>query len=253
MIGNVHSTARLEDPFPISPVVNKVAIIETGRLILVYPGSLLVPHLARSIRRAGHRIVQASSPEESLRLLFGLHPDVVVLAWSAGPHLQHLLSRIRDLSDVPVFLLADKNDRPDEQLAHAWGANGILIKPIKLRRLRALMHMQWAASGHSAPIKIDWENRRVYRGARFLPLSRIDYQILGILAQAHGKPVSSERLGYLVWGWAEPVARLENLKVYIWRIRQKIEDDPHQPRFLQTVPGVGYRLELPPSSDKPES
>ena len=165
-----------------------------------------------------------------------------------------LCAELRRLSiDVPVLMLTAKGQVQDRVTGLDAGADDYLVKPFStdelLARVRALLR-RTRRTGHAptalnlGEVQIDLLKQTAVRGRKPVHLTAKEFAMLRLMAEAQGEPVTRERFLDVVWGYtAFPTTR--TVDNHIASLRAKLEPDPDQPRWIKTVHGVGYRLELP--------
>ena len=197
------------------------------------------------------RIVEAESGREGIRLAALEKPDAVILDLGL-PDMdgQEAIARLRDWSRVPIIVLSVRADEADKIAALDAGADDYVTKPFGtgelLARIRAaLRHVAGTAAGApvfvSGNLSVDLEKRLVTVGGNPVRLSPKEYDLLKLLVQHAGKVLTHRFILREVWGQAHE-EDVQYLRVFARQLRQKIEDDPAQPKRLLTEPGVGYRL-----------
>jgi DNA-binding response OmpR family regulator/signal transduction histidine kinase len=218
-------------------------------------------HLARYLRAnleaAGYRPLVAPDMRQVTRLLDLEDPDLVLLDASlADASGLQALDRLTIPGAAPVVVLGTGAEAECvraldtgavDYLAHPFGL------PELLARLRAALRATAATRAEqpeplfrTGALTIDFAQHAVHVGDRAVALSRTEYKLLRMLAQHVGRVLAHELLLERVWGPAYG-QEVEFLWVYVRRLRRKLEPDPRQPRYIQTIPGVGYRLaQLPP-------
>jgi len=164
--------------------------------------------------------------------------------------------RIRQFSSVPVIMLTAKGEEQDRVRGLDVGADDYLVKPFSvmemLARVRAVLRRaQSSEVGQErffthTNLKIDFAKAEVWRGEQIVYLSATEYRLLLQFTHNIGKIMTAEELLTSVWG-PEYASDKEILWVTIARLRQKVEDDPHDPRHIVTRSGLGYLM--PPESD----
>ncbi len=215
-----------------------------AHVLLVDPDASERARLVRYLDRAGVAVTEVTDPTSTSSVMYARHPGLVILAEPSIKHAREEMAAIRALTDLPVILLVGERV-PDDQANSAWGASIWLTTPVGGQALLTeVMRLLGRTGIPTGTLVIDWEDRLVYRSGEVILLTRKEHQLLELLAHHEGKVLSSERLGRTLWESADRRSRLDNLKHYVWCLRRKIETDPHKPRYLQTVPGVGYRFEL---------
>jgi two-component system KDP operon response regulator KdpE len=223
------------------------------------PGVLIVEdekEIRRFVRAAleheNCRVFEAATVAEGL-LEAGAHkPDLVVL--DLGLPDGDGVDFIRDLrgwSDAPVLVLSARTRENDKIAALDAGADDYLTKPFGVgelqARTRALLRRP-ARSGDAGPelrfgeVSIDFARRLVLRGGEPVHLTPIEYRLLCLLVSHSGKVLTQRALLREVWGPGS-AERSHYLRVYVGHLRQKLEDDPTQPKHLLTETGVGYRFQ----------
>ena len=196
-------------------------------------------------------VVEAGDGEEGLELARRSSPDVVVLDLMMPlKDGFSVLQEIRRESNVPIIVLTARGLEHDKIRGLELGADDYMVKPFSPRELVARIQ---AVVRRTAPatvkpgviergaLRIDLAARRVQRGPEEIRLTPTEFNLLVELASRAGEAVSHESLLTKVWG---PEYRTEGhyLKVYVGRLRDKLEADPASPRLIETVRGVGYRL-----------
>lgn len=182
-------------------------------------------------------------------------PDLVVLDVSLPPPDGFEVCRwIRDVSQVPILMLTVRDATIDKVRAFDLGADDYLTKPFDhlelLARMRALVRRSLGPNGHAGggfvhgDLSIDFYRREVHVGEDAIHLTSTEYRILEELARNAGSTMPHHLLLERVWG-PELVGDPSYLKVFVRRLRQKLGDDAGDPRYIETVWGIGYRLLAP--------
>ncbi|MCE7937334.1 DNA-binding response regulator [bacterium] len=224
-----------------------------ANILVVDDDANLLRLLRESLEGAGYQVMDAGNGLDGIKQLYAGRPDLVVLDVMM-PRMDgwETLARIREMSDVPVIMLTARDDEADRLRGFELGADDYVTKPFSLAELtaRARAVLARAARPHSSgttpplvvgDLVIDFSSRRVLKHAEPLPLTPTEYRLLSTLAEHIGRTLSHEQLLERVWG-PEYVDEPGYIKRYIWYLRQKVEDDPANPRYVETVRGFGYRL-----------
>lgn len=206
-----------------------------------------------ALEEEGCRVFEAGTSGEGLIESGNRKPDLVVL--DLGLPDGNGIDFIRDLrgwSDVPILVLSARSHEKDKIQALDVGADDYLTKPFgvgELRaRARALLRRQARGGEAATPIivfgdvTVDLSRRVVTRGGEPVHLTPIEYRLLCVLLANTGKVMTQRHLLREVWG-ANSVESNHYLRVYVGHLRQKLEDDPTQPKYLLTETGVGYRFQ----------
>jgi DNA-binding response OmpR family regulator len=227
-----------------------------ARILIVEDELAMRTALADLLEAEGYRVIVASDGEAGLERAVKERPDLVLLDVMM-PRLDGfaLCSELRRLGHTePVLLLTAKGQVDDRVTGLDAGADDYLVKPFStqelLARVRALLRRTQREGKAIRELdlgetRIDLARQRAWRGKREIHLTAKEFAMLRLMAEAEGQPVSRERFLDLVWGYgAFPTTR--TVDNHVASLRAKIERDPEHPRWIRTVHGVGYRLELTP-------
>ena len=206
----------------------------------------------------GFRVVTAASGEEALRTAEEQRPDIALLD-IVMPEMTGLevMRRLRERSSIPVILLTAKGSESDKVRGLELGADDYLPKPFSPAALRARDRAVLRRSiGSSSTenvvqvgsIEVDLNRRLVKRNGKIVTLTRTEWMLLQHLAANVGKIMLNAELLSKVWG-PEYRDDLQYLRVWVSRLRRKLEEDPSKPRLIKTFQGIGYMLAVP--SDEP--
>lgn len=206
-----------------------------------------------SLRKEGHRPILAHSGEEALALAERAMPDLVVLdVMLPGLSGFDVCRKLRERGPVPVILLTARGEEADRVWGLDLGADDYVTKPFShrelLARIRAVTRRAAAAqtpdqgSVHAGELHIDFGRREVGIGERQVELTPKEYEILHCLALNIGRVVPHERLLAFVWGSLSLESDVDQLKVHMRHLREKLERNPSAPEYLLTLRGVGYKL-----------
>ena len=207
--------------------------------------------LRASLTDEGYRVVEASSGEEGLRLAVQQPPDLVVLDLGLpGIDGQEVLRQLREWLTAPILILSAREQEKQKIEALDSGADDYVTKPFGvgelLARMRtALRHANRVGSESSevsiGDLRVDLAARLVFRGSEPIHLTPLEYKLLTTMLKNSGKVLTHRWLLREVWG-PQNSQETHYLRVFVASLRRKLEDDPAQPRFIQTEPGVGYRF-----------
>jgi DNA-binding response OmpR family regulator len=224
-----------------------------GERILVIEDELPMRTVLRDcLERRGYRVLVASDGASGLERAIGEKPDLIVLDVMM-PRLDGfaVCAELRRLSHaVPILILTAKGRVGDRVRGLDGGADDFLVKPFSrdelLARIGALLRRTRRAG--RAPdkvrfgrVKIDFARQRAWRNGMPVELTKREFAMLRLLLERPGEPVSRERFLDVVWGYtAFPTTR--TVDKHIVGLRQKLEEHPDEPKWIQTVHGVGYRV-----------
>jgi len=223
-----------------------------GELILVVDDEPNIVELARLyLEKEGFRVAEARSGEEALRLLEELHPALMVLdIMIPEPDGWEVCRRIRSRSNLPIIMLTAREDEVDKVVGLELGADDYLTKPFSPRelvaRVKAVLR-RTTFSGeprdvlHVDDLVIDTSRRKVFQSEKEVELTPREFDLLYTLALNRGIVLSREKLLERVWGY-DYYGDTRTVDVHIRHIRDKLGDNPQEPRYLETVWGVGYKF-----------
>ena len=225
------------------------------RVLVVDDEPQIVRGLTIILRSAGYTVEAAGTKAEALAALASRPPDALVLdlVLPDGQGVE-VCEQVRRWSGLPILVLSAVGDEREKVRALDAGADDYVTKPFGtdelLARLRAVLRRS-ADVGGSPQLKIgeliiDVLDRQVVRAGAEVHLTPIEFDLLSVLAQHHGRLVTHRQLLREVWG-PEYGEETHYLRVHVAHIRAKLEPDPSRPQYLVTEPGVGYRLRDPES------
>jgi two-component system KDP operon response regulator KdpE len=200
----------------------------------------------------GLRVITAPNGEEALRLAEEQRPDIVLLD-VLMPEMTGLevMRRMRERSDAPIILVTARDSEADKVSGLEQGADDYIVKPFSPEELAARIRAVVRRSSGAAPtervvragdVEIDLNRRLVTRGGEPVTLTRTEWLLLQHLAANAGKVLLNAELLTKVWG-PEYRDDLQYLRVWVSRLRRKLEGDPSEPQIIKTRPGIGYLLE----------
>jgi DNA-binding response OmpR family regulator len=228
------------------------------RALLVEDEKNLVTLLRGYLEREGFEVHEALDGLVALEVARGVYPDVVVLDWMLPKRDgMEVLRELRRFSDAYVILLTARTEEVDRIVGLSTGADDYLTKPFSpgelVARIRAMLRRPRSgardAAEKEAPLKfgelmIDPARREVRMGEEEVSLTALQFDLLATLASRPGLVFSRRQLLERVWG-DDYFGSDHVVDVHIANLRKKVEEDPSDPRFVQTVRGVGYRFRRP--------
>ena len=219
------------------------------KILVVDDEKLIVKGLKFSLEQDGMEVDTAYDGEEALGKAKMGNYDLILLDIML-PKLSgyEVCQSIREFSDVPIIMLTAKGDVMDKILGLDYGADDYMSKPFNVlevkARIKAIFRRTESADKKNRVIDsrgmhIDCESRRVHVGDREINLTAKEYDLLELLALNPLKVYTREDLLDTVWGKDYP-GDVRNVDVHIRRLREKVEDSPSEPKYVQTRWGVGY-------------
>lgn len=223
------------------------------RRVLVVDDEPMVREVVTAyLERDGYRVATAADGQAALDALDAEQPDLVVLDVML-PKLDgfDVLSRLRKVTDVPVILLTARTEEVDRVLGLELGADDYVVKPFSPRelaaRVRSVLRRARPSPSHRnldfERLSIDGATREVTKDGNAIELTPKEFDLLAFLAGSPRQVFSRAQLLEQVWDSSSDYQDPSTVTVHIRRLRRKLEDDPEQPEWLQTVWGVGYRFE----------
>ncbi|MGQ9815150.1 MAG: winged helix-turn-helix domain-containing protein [Candidatus Roseilinea sp.] len=220
------------------------------KVLVVEDELTLLELLSQHLRAEGYTVLASSNGEEALELARSQTPDVCVLdVMLPGLDGLSLCRIIRKESDVPIILLTARGAEIDRVIGLESGADDYVVKPFSLPELMARVRaaLRRAPNRHSATLtagdlSLDLVSRRVFVDGREIRLSHKEFELLATLMRNKGAVLSREFLITQVWGY-DFEGDTRTVDVHVRWLREKIEKDPSNPTHLQTVRGVGYRID----------
>lgn len=227
--------------------------MNTARTILVVDDEKQIRRFLRTgLSVHGYEVIEAESGAEALREASTKSPDLVVLDLQLGDmDGLDVLQRIREWSWLPVLILSVRNREVEKVKALELGADDYITKPFGIAefiaRVNALLRRIPEAAAQPVftvgDLSIDMARRQVQLDGAEIKLSPKEYTLLQHLARHAGKVVTHEQMLREIWG-DDHAEDAHYLRIFMRRLRQKVERDPTQPRYIVTEVGVGYRLRV---------
>jgi DNA-binding response OmpR family regulator len=220
--------------------------------ILLIEDDIEFVNLTRTwLHNAGYEVFTAGDGVEGMRRVFSSRPDLVMLDANI-PKMDgwEVCRRIRDMSDIPVLMVTVNDQKSDRLKGFTLGADDYLTKPVDfhelIARVQAIIRRSSSSNHENKPstfnngdIEIDWGSRQVWVRGERVKLSPTEFRIMSCLIKNRGWIVTHEQLLEKAWG-PNYIGDKSLVKLYIRYLRQKIEENPHQPQIIMTERGVGY-------------
>ena len=224
-----------------------------SRILVVDDEPQIRKFLRISLGANGYEVTEAGNAKEGIEAARVQKPDVVILDLGL-PDMdgQEAISAIRELGDMPILVLSVRASEADKVEALDRGASDYVVKPFGIgelmARLRAAMRRRSAAEKagqivQAGPVKMDFARHIVTRNGEEVRLSKREFELLKFLASSPDHVLTHSQILKAVWGPAH-VEDTAYLRVYVNQLRQKLEDDPSEPKLILTELGIGYRLRV---------
>ena len=230
-------------------------MITDRKILVVDDEPLITESLEYSLKQEGFQVVVAHDGHTALQASRDERPDLVVLdIMLPGMDGWEVCRRLRQESTVPIIMLTARGQEIDRVLGLELGADDYLPKPFSFRellaRIRAVFRrMAFEEAPKAEQLRIgdvllDLAAHKVHKQDQELAVTQKEYDLLRALMLHAGRVVSRAELLDQVWG-VDWLGDTRTLDVHVRWLREKVEEDPGQPRYIQTVRGVGYRFAAP--------
>ena len=223
------------------------------KILVVDDEMLLVKGIRFNLQNEGYDVITGCNGLEAVTLVREQQPDLVVLDVMM-PEMDGLTacSKIREFSDVPIIMLTAKTDDMDKLLGFDHGVDDYLTKPFNILELKARIRALLRRSGsHSAKssapantltigsISLDLDARNAYRNDTLVDLTAKEFDVIEFLMRNPNRVYSREALLDTIWAY-EYRSDIRTVDVHIRRLREKLEENPAEPKYILTKWGVGY-------------
>jgi two-component system KDP operon response regulator KdpE len=227
--------------------------MEKKMILVVDDDPAILRLLSTNLKARGYGVITATDGDEALEAVQKDFVDLIILDIMM-PRLDgvQVCRRIREWSDIPIIILSARGDENDKVKCLELGADDYLTKPFGIAELMARINTAFRHRGdaQAAPsqsvfkcdgLEINFAKRRVTIKGKPVTLTPTEYSLLQQLAVNSDKVLTHSMLLHSVWG-NEYSSEKEYLRVFVGRLRRKLEPDPKHPRYIHTIPGVGYHL-----------
>lgn len=227
------------------------------RILIVEDESNILELVSYNLEKEGWLVSKAKTGEEGWEKIQGEHPDLILLDLMLpgidGLEICRRTRHNKTTRDIPIIMLTAKAEEADRVLGLESGADDYVTKPFSPRelvaRVRAVLRRADKNFNESedkeaivlGPIKMDLRQHKVLVNQQEIELTPKEFDLLHLLLSHPGRAFSREYLLENLWGY-EFFGDTRTVDVHVRRLRQKIEEDPAQPYWLETVRGVGYRI-----------
>ncbi len=225
---------------------------DQGQKILVVDDELQIRRLVRiGLEARAYRVIEATSVREGIARCAEEQPDLVILDLGL-PDLDgsDLISEVRTWSKIPILVLSVRSSEQEKVSALDLGASDYVSKPFSmaelLARVRALLRDRPRNADEDTvfrvgELELNVPRHHVQVGKRSLKLSPKEFALLRMLVSHAGRVVTHKQLLSEVWGRVHE-SDTQYLRVYVGQLREKLGDDPARPRYIENLPGIGYRF-----------
>ena len=220
------------------------------KILVVDDEALLVKGTRFNLQNEGYEVITGSDGLEAVQAVREQNPDLVVLDVMM-PNMDGLTAcaKIREFSDIPIIMLTAKTDDMDKLMGFEHGADDYLTKPFNIlelkARIRALLRRAGAGEKQTANrleggnITLDLDARNAYKGEEPVVLTAKEFDVIEFLMRNANHVYSREALLDTIWAY-EYRSDIRTVDVHIRRLREKLEENPAEPKYILTKWGVGY-------------
>lgn len=222
------------------------------KILVVDDEALLVKGIRFNLQNDGYEVVTGSNGLEAVEMARDETVNLIVLDVMM-PQMDGLTacSKIREFSNVPIILLTAKTEDMDKLMGFDQGADDYLTKPFNIMelkaRIRALLRRSGASSSSQnqsnqltvGSITLDLDGRNAYRGEQMVDLTAKEFDVIEFLMRNPNRVYSREALLDTIWTY-EYRSDIRTVDVHIRRLREKLEENPAEPKHILTKWGVGY-------------
>ena len=221
------------------------------KILVVDDEELLVKGIRFNLQNEGYEILTGFNGVEAVQLAQSQSPDLIVLDVMM-PEMDGLTacSKIREFSNVPIILLTAKADDMDKLIGFDHGADDYLTKPFNILELKARIRAMLRRVGTSekkaagntltiGSITLDLDARNAYRSGELADLTAKEFDVVEFLMRNPNRVYSREALLDTIWAY-EYRSDIRTVDVHIRRLREKLEENPAEPKYILTKWGVGY-------------
>ena len=221
------------------------------KILVVDDEALLVKGIRFNLQNEGYEVITGSNGVEAVNAAMKDQPDLIVLDVMM-PEMDGLTAcaKIREFSDVPIILLTAKIDDMDKLMGFDHGADEYLTKPFNILELKARIRAMLRRTGSSAKqtqsntltigtISLDLDGRNAYKAGVLADLTAKEFDVIEFLMRNPNRVYSREALLDTIWAY-EYRSDIRTVDVHIRRLREKLEENPAEPKYIMTKWGVGY-------------
>ena len=222
------------------------------KILVVDDEALLVKGIRFNLKNEGYDVITGSDGLEAVSLVSSQHPDLVVLDVMM-PNMDGMTAcaKIREFSDVPIILLTAKTDDMDKLMGFDHGADDYLTKPFNILELKARIRALLRRAGPKeekqndanmltiGSISLDLDARNAYKNGQMADLTAKEFDVIEFLMRNPNRVYSREALLDTIWAY-EYRSDIRTVDVHIRRLREKLEENPAEPKYILTKWGVGY-------------
>ena len=226
-------------------VKHKILIVEDDKYIINF--------ISMSLKKEDYDYVIAKTCGEANALFYANRPDMIILDLGLpdGDGIE-IIKNVREISKIPIIVVSARQEEEEKIQALDLGADDYVTKPFYMGELLARIRVALRKSNQLPEekkekifqcdyLKVDWEKHQVSIDGKEVHLTPMEYKILLLLMKNPGRVFSADEIYERVWN--ERAVNTDTIMVHVRNIREKIEINPKEPKYLKVVWGVGYKIE----------
>lgn len=224
------------------------------KILIVDDEEHILELLKFNLENAGFKVVTASNGIEALEYLKNFMPKLILLDLMLpgmdGYDVCKEIRRNKNLSHIPIIMITARSEELDKILGLELGADDYITKPFSIRELiarvkavlrRTSTSLSYENTFSYGNLVVDFEKHEVSKNGERVDLTLKEFELLELLIKNKGKVLTRDSLLDKIWGY-EYIGETRTVDVHIRHLRQKIEDDDKNPRYIETIRGIGYRF-----------
>lgn len=229
--------------------------MNNGKVLVVDDEEHIVELIEFNLENNGYNVITAYDGVEAIEKTKGELPNLIILDLMLpkidGIEVVSRLKREKNTENIPIIMLTAKSEETDKILGLELGADDYITKPFSVRELMARIKAVLRRSGDRmknegktiiiGTIKIDVEKHEVTKDGKKLDLTLKEFELLKILAENRGNVLSRDFLLDEIWGY-DYYGESRTVDVHIRHLRKKVEDNDKEPKYIETIRGVGYKM-----------
>lgn len=224
------------------------------KILIVDDEEHILELLKFNLENAGFKVITASNGIEALEYLKNSLPKLILLDLMLpgmdGYDVCKEIRRDKNLSNIPIIMITARSEELDKILGLELGADDYITKPFSIReliaRVKAVLRRTTSSPSNDkvfsyGNLMVDFEKHEVTKNGDRVDLTLKEFELLELLIKNKGKVLTRDSLLDKIWGY-EYIGETRTVDVHIRHLRQKIEDDDKNPRYIETIRGIGYRF-----------
>ena len=223
------------------------------KILIVEDDKYIINFISMSLKKEDYDFVIAKTCGEANALFYANRPDMIILDLGLpdGDGIE-IIKNVREISKIPIIVVSARQEEEEKIQALDLGADDYVTKPFYMGELLARIRVALRKSNQIPEekkekifqcdyLKVDWEKHQVSIDEKEVHLTPMEYKILLLLMKNPGRVFSADEIYERVWN--ERAVNTDTIMVHVRNIREKIEINPKEPKYLKVVWGVGYKIE----------